>query len=151
MSPAFREATCATAAQSDESGFHLLSFGVSRKMLSPPGAACRVGRLACLPCLSRRLRASLCRERIAALSPAFQAAGQRPNARDPSPAKQQRHPGAGRLVGSTAVEHDLAVGGNLTLPRLELRRLQMVGPGNGLRFGLEVERMAQVHDHYLFA
>ena len=48
-------------------------------------------------------------QRIAEIAPGAEAAGQRAHPLDTVPPEEQRHPGAGRLAGSGAVEDDLPV------------------------------------------
>jgi hypothetical protein len=72
-------------------------------------------------------------ERIATITPRVEAAGERPHALDAATSQEQRHPGARRLVGSGAIEDDVAIARNLPMPRLELFGHQMqrsAGKGN---------------------
>jgi len=52
--------------------------------------------------------------------PAFEAPGQRVHAPDAKLPEGERHPGAGRFVGSRAVEGDLRVSRDLVVAPLEL-------------------------------
>ncbi len=82
----------------------------------------------------------------AALAPGLQTAGQRAHPRDAVPSQEERHTGAGRLVGSGAVENDIPVPRDLAVAALQLLRRHAEGPGDGVRDGLEVERVPQIHD-----
>ena len=48
-------------------------------------------------------------QRKAALTPSVQPTGQRPDPGDASALEQQRHPGAGRLIGSTTIDDHVAL------------------------------------------
>ena len=81
-------------------------------------------------------------QRKAALPPSLKASLERPHAGDPPAAKQQRHTGAGGLVGSGTVEHDVAVAGDLLVALLELvgQHMESTGHFHGVR--LELQRAA---------
>ncbi len=57
---------------------------------------------------------------ISALNPCIQSAKKRTHARDSSLLQLQRHPGAGRFVGSSAVQDDVTVARNLDVTVFEL-------------------------------
>ena len=57
---------------------------------------------------------------IAELNPRIQSAKQRTNARNPSLFELQRHPGAGRFVGSSAIENDVAIAWDFHVTVLDL-------------------------------
>ena len=57
---------------------------------------------------------------ISALNPCIQSAEQRTHACNPSLLELQRHPGAGRFVGSSAVEDDVAISRDLDVTVFEL-------------------------------
>ena len=60
--------------------------------------------------------------RESTLMPSVQAVGERAYLGDPELPQIERHPGAGRLVGSRAVEHDLHAPRYLVVAPLELIR-----------------------------
>src|ERR1700757_4966663 len=92
-----------------------------------------------------------CRERIAAFPPGFEATLERPNALDAAIAKKQRHTGAGGFVGSSTVENDFAVSRQQFALFRQLRGIQMHGARNGLRVGLEIQRVAEVEYGKVFS
>src|SRR5687767_493179 len=81
-------------------------------------------------------------QRIATVAPAAVAAGQRPHTLDATTSEEQRHPGARRLVGSGAVQDDVAIAWNLEMPRLQLLSLQVQGTRDDERLSLEVQPVA---------
>src|SRR5262249_9644196 len=74
-----------------------------------------------------------------------------PDSRDSFSLQQQRHPGARRLVGSRAVEDDLAIAGNFLVAAFQLFHPHVKSTGYSIGNGLNIEGMAQVHDHNLLA
>jgi hypothetical protein len=62
--------------------------------------------------------------RISMLDPGIKSALQRTHTRDAAFFQLQRHPGAGRFVGSSAVEDDVAVTRDLLVAYLQLLRRQ---------------------------
>jgi hypothetical protein len=60
--------------------------------------------------------------RVLQRGPGIESAEQRTYARDASLSQLQRHPGAGRFVGSGAVEDDVAIARNLLVAHLQLFR-----------------------------
>src|SRR2546422_11637347 len=91
-------------------------------------------------------RGSRAREGQARLPPGPEPAPQRPYVRDPPASEQERHPGARGLVGSGAVEDDLAVPGDLVVSSLEVLAGQAQGARDGARIGREGQGAAQGHD-----
>jgi hypothetical protein len=78
-------------------------------------------------------------ERVAALSPFFQAALKRADAFDAFFSKEQRHTGAGGFVWSSTVEDDVAIGGKRIVLFLEFASIHAERAGNGFGIGFEVE------------
>lgn len=74
--------------------------------------------------LSVRFRESDLLNGIAALDPRIESAEQRTDACNPLLLELQRHPGAGRFVGSSAVEDDVAITRNLHVAIFDLFRHQ---------------------------
>lgn len=60
--------------------------------------------------------------------------------------QQQRHPGAGRFVGSRAVEDDVAIPGNLSVAVFDLFHSYTKRARDHLRKRLDINRLAQVYD-----
>ena len=76
------------------------------------------------------------------VDPAFE----RANPGDSFGSQQQRHPGAGRFVGSRAVEDDVAVPGNLSVAVFDLFHSYTERTRDHLRKRLDIHGLAQVHD-----
>ena len=76
------------------------------------------------------------------VDPAFE----RANPGDSFGSQLQRHPGAGRFVGSRAVENDVAIPGNLCVALFDLLHGDTKRTRNHLRKCLDIHRLAQVHD-----
>ena len=74
---------------------------------------------------------------ISALNPGIEPAEQRTHTRYASLFELQRHPGAGRLVGSCAVEDDVAIARNLDMAIFELLGRQPQSAGNLNRSGIQ--------------
>jgi hypothetical protein len=89
-------------------------------------------------------------ERVAALSPFFQATLKRPDAFDAFFSKEQRHTGAGGFVWSSTVEDDVAIGRKRIFLFLQLAGIHAESAGNGFRIGFEIERVAQIDDGQIF-
>ena len=84
----------------------------------------------------------LCRHRLdgeARLSPRVKAPGKRTDALDAAAPQKQRHPGAGGLVRSRAVENYFSVAWDLLRVPLQFLRTHMHGSRNHHRVGLEIE------------
>jgi len=60
--------------------------------------------------------------------------------------QQQRHPGAGRFVGSRAVENDVAIPGNLAVALFDFFHRDTKRSRDHLRERLDINGLAQVHD-----
>jgi hypothetical protein len=76
------------------------------------------------------------------IDPAFE----RANPGDSFRSQQQRHPGAGRFIGSRAVENHVAIAGNLSVALLNLFHRDTKRARNHLRERLDIHGLAQVHD-----
>ena len=76
------------------------------------------------------------------INPAFE----RANSRDAFGSQPQRHPGAGRFVGSRAVENDVAIPGNLCVALFDLFHSYTKRAWDHLRKHLDIHGLAQVHD-----
>jgi hypothetical protein len=68
-------------------------------------------------------------QRVAPLPPGFEAPQQRAHARYSLAFKQERHTGARGFAGSSTVEHDLAVAGNVQSTLPDLLWVEMDGSG----------------------
>lgn len=102
--------------------------------------------------LSRRVAClSASGERETPLAPSLEASSERPNPRYASLPEEQRHPGAGGFVGSSAVEDDLAVARDFLMAPVKLVGDEAKGAGQGLGAGFELERMTQIHDDNVLA
>src|SRR6266436_1287842 len=96
---------------------------------------------------SGRARQRLHRETLGA--PTRQAALERANLRD-SPSQQgERHPGAGRFVGSRTEENDFDVARNLQVALLQVLGGYPEGTGNRIGVGALFQGGTQIHDHRL--
>ena len=76
------------------------------------------------------------------VDPAFE----RANPGDSFGSQQQRHPGAGRFVGSRTVENDVAIPGNLSVALFDLFHSYTKRARDHLRKRLDIHGLAQVHD-----
>ena len=81
------------------------------------------------------------------IDPAFE----RANPGDSFGSQQQRHPGAGRFVGSRAVEDDVAIPGNLSVAVFDLFHSYTKRTRDHLRKRLDINGLAQVHDRNVFS
>jgi hypothetical protein len=87
---------------------------------------------------------------ITEITPGYEPAGKRPNKDDALLPESKRHPGAGGLVGSGAIDNDLAARRNAC------KVLHVfVGYADGARYdmgvGFEIKRMAHIDDQDIFA
>ena len=78
--------------------------------------------------------------------PGVDPAIERANPGDSFGSQQQRHPGAGRFVGSRAVEDDVAIPGNLSVALFDLFHSDTERARDHLRKRLDIHGLAQVHD-----
>ena len=85
---------------------------------------------------------------IAELLPFVKAAQQRTHMTDTVLSQLQRHPGAGRFVGSSAEQHDLAVARDFGIARFQIFRRDLQRPGQGSRIAEHVERMTKINDDH---
>ena len=60
----------------------------------------------------------------------------------------QRHPGAGRFVGSGTEQDNLAIAGDFAVPAFQFLGRNLQGAGQGPRVGQNIQRMPQVHDDH---
>src|SRR5262249_14914097 len=74
-------------------------------------------------------------------------AEQRPDACDPAPLEEQRRTSGGHLVGTAAVEDDVAVARDLVVAIGDLLGAHPQGAGDRARVGLEFDGGAQVDDN----
>ena len=79
--------------------------------------------------------------------PGIDAALQRMNSGNAFSLQQERHPGAGRFVGSRAVEHDVAIARNFLMTLLKLLHRHAQSAGDGARLCFDIERLAQIDNH----
>ena len=87
----------------------------------------------------------------ARLGPRAKAPRERTDALDAAAPQKQRHPGAGGLVRSRAVEDHVSVAWNLLQVPLEILRARVHGSRNHHRVGPELERVTEIYDHRRFA
>lgn len=80
--------------------------------------------------------------RISPLNPRIQSAEQRTYACNPAFLELQRHPGAGRFVGSSAVQDDVPVARNFYVPIFELFRRQPQCAGDLDRLSIQPRLIA---------
>ena len=85
-------------------------------------------------------------EREIVREPRVDSAFERAHPGDSFGLQPQRHPGAGRFVGSRAVEHDVAIPGNLCVALFDLLHGDTKRTRDHLRKCLDIHRLAQVHD-----
>ena len=76
------------------------------------------------------------------VDPAFE----RTNPGDSFRSQLQRHPGAGRFIGSRAIENDVAIAGNLSVALFDLFHGYTKRARDHLRKRLDIHGLAQVHD-----
>ena len=97
----------------------------------------------------RWLRAALRNfdERKAQLLPFVKSAQQGTDVPDPELAKLQRHTGAGGFVWSSTKKDDLAVAGDLVVPRFKILGRDLQRSRQCSWIGQHVQRMSQVNDH----
>src|SRR5260370_17262635 len=86
---------------------------------------------------------------IASFAPRAQPALQRPDAPNPFIPQQERHTGAGRLVGSSTVKDDVAIAGKPIIFLLQLFAIHSEGPRNRLGAGLDTAGIPQLDDHHV--
>src|SRR5262245_61987683 len=104
-----------------------------------------------IPASAGRRRQIQGRQRVTEVTPAIVAAGERPHTLDATTSEEQRHPGARGFVGSGAVEHDVSLARDLTVPALKLLDAQVQGARNDGGLRLEVQPVADVHHHHVLA
>ena len=85
-------------------------------------------------------------EREIVREPGVDSAFERANPGDSLGSKQQRHTGAGRFVGSRAVENDVAIPGNLAVALFDLFHRYTKRARDHLRKCLDIHGLAQVND-----
>jgi hypothetical protein len=85
-------------------------------------------------------------EREIVREPSVDPAFERANSDDSFGSQQQRHTGAGRFVGSRAVENDVAIPGNLSVALFDLFHSYTKRTRDRLRKRLDIHGLAQVHD-----
>ena len=78
-------------------------------------------------------------QRIAEFAPGIQAALQGADALHAFAPEQQRHPGAGRFVGSSTVKDDFTIARKLLILFLEFAGIDAKGAGNGFRVGFKID------------
>ncbi len=88
------------------------------------------------------------RQRVAAPPPGVEASGKRSNSYAVL-SEEERHPGTRRFVGSSTVEHGLAVSRDLLMPRVEVLHRYVDGPRDSLVLRREIQRVSQINDVYL--
>jgi hypothetical protein len=84
-------------------------------------------------------------------APCLESTEKRPDLSDASPAQLERHMGARRLVGATAVEYDFAVAWEVQMTLRQLVWRHLNGAGNPDRVDLEIYFMTQVGNEDLLA
>jgi len=89
-------------------------------------------------------------ERKIVREPSVDPAFERANPGDSFASQQQRHPGAGRLVGSRTVENDVAVAGNFCVALFDLFHSDTQRARDHLRKRLDIHGLAQVDDGNFF-
>jgi hypothetical protein len=85
-------------------------------------------------------------EREIVREPRVDPAFERAHSNDSFGSQQQRHPGAGRFVGSRAVEDDVAIPRNLSVAVFDLFHSYTKRTRDHLRKRLDIHGLAQVHD-----
>ena len=88
-------------------------------------------------------------EREIVREPSVDPAFERAHPGDSFGSQQQRHPGAGRFVGSRAVENDIAIPGNLSVALFDLFHSYSKRPRDHLRKRFDIHGLAQVQLKYL--
>ena len=89
-------------------------------------------------------------EREIVREPGVDPAFERANPGDSFRSQLQRHPGAGRFVGSRTVENDVAIPGNLAVALFDLFHGYTKRARDHLRERLDIHGLAQVHDGKVF-
>ncbi len=77
--------------------------------------------------------------------PSVEPAQERSDFVNPSLLQLQRHPGAGHLVGSSAVQNHFLTARDLEMPQLHFFRKDSQRARDTLRFSIDLAAMAQVH------
>src|SRR5213594_3390299 len=90
-------------------------------------------------------------QRIAALAPTVETIGERSYALDAATPQEQRHPGAGRFIGSGAIEDGLPLAWDLAVARLQLVGGHVERAWDHHGIDVEVDLLAHVHDHDVLA
>lgn len=90
-------------------------------------------------------------QRIAALTPRFEAALERPDALDAVFSEEERHTGARGFVGSSTVENDFAIAGKAIVFLFQLLGIHSKCAGDDFGLGFEIHGMPQVDDDELLA
>jgi len=85
-------------------------------------------------------------ERVSEASPGIESAGKRTGASDPTAMEKLRRTGAAGLVRSGAVEHDVAILGDLAMPLLDLFGFDVDGARQAGFVRLQIEFVAEVND-----
>jgi hypothetical protein len=85
-------------------------------------------------------------EREIVCQPGVDPAFERANPGDSFGSQQQRHPGAGRFVGSRAVEDNVAIAGNFSVAFFDIFHSYTKRARDHLRERLDIDRLAQVDD-----
>jgi len=98
--------------------------------------------------LSTRFHHADLLDRVPPLHPRVQPAEERAYARDPSLFELQRHPGAGRLVWSSAVQDDVPIPRNLDVPIFDLFGSQSQGARDLERISFNRNPIAQIDNHH---
>src|SRR5438046_5134071 len=118
-----------------------------RRPPQPASLAHALSDRAFLSASSGRARQRLHRETLGA--PTRQAALERANLRDAPSQQGERHPGAGRFVGSRTEENDFDVARNLQVALLQILGGYPEGTGNRIGVGALFQGGTQIHDHRL--
>jgi hypothetical protein len=90
-------------------------------------------------------------ERKLVRQPGVDPALERADSRDPFRPKKQRHPGAGRFIGSRTVKDNIAVAGNFPVTFFKLFHSHAQGSRQRLGKRLDVERLAQIDDQHVIS
>src|SRR5262249_27219428 len=88
--------------------------------------------------------------RVSTISPRVEAAGEGTHVLDATTLEQERHPGAGGFTGSGAIEYDFALARDLVVARLQLFGRHVERARDDRRLRIEIDRVAQVHQHQVF-
>jgi hypothetical protein len=73
------------------------------------------------------------RDGVTDFDPGIETSGERAHATYAAPSEHQRHPGAGSLVGSGAVENDISISRNVGMAFVEIDRRDQSRAGNVMR------------------